>query len=274
MATPGDASGSIRMSPIGYFRGGVVQRYALPPQPGMAGSKDGCIELTPHRNFEIALQDLEGFSHIWVLSWFHDAHGWKPKVQPPLRPGKRGTFATRSPHRPNPIGLSCLQLTKIEGRKLWVAGADLIEGTPILDLKPYVSTYDSYPEATLGWVQDGITPWSVDWSERAALQRDWLADRGTDLVPLLETALYLSPYPRRGHRVTELGEEGGRVFAFFSVRTWRVHFEREDASRRVLIQEIRSGHPPEVIDGDPDERQDVPLHREFLGAFREDELED
>ena len=268
MAAPGDSSGPIRMSPIGFFRGGVVQRYALPPQPGMAGSKDGYIELTPHRNFEVALQDLEGFSHIWVLSWFHDAHGWKPKVQPPLRQGKRGTFATRSPHRPNPIGLSCLELSRIEGRKVWVVGADLIEGTPILDIKPYVATYDAIPDAKLGWVEGGITPWEVEWRPLAEEQREWLRQRGTDLMPLLESALYLSPYPRRGHRVEETGvDERGWVQACFSVRTWRVLFERADAQRKVVIAEIRSGHPPEVLEGDPDARQDVPLHRDFLTEF-------
>ena len=103
----------------------------------------------------IALKDLEGFDRIWVISWLHLHHHWNPTVRPPRGDNiRRGTLATRAPHRPNPIGLSAAKLMKVDGLILHVEGIDLLDHTPILDIKPYVTYCDAFPEARSGYVDE------------------------------------------------------------------------------------------------------------------------
>jgi tRNA-Thr(GGU) m(6)t(6)A37 methyltransferase TsaA len=99
------------------------------------------------------LRDLEGFERVWLIFVFHLSEGWTPLVQPPRGPKtRRGVLATRSPHRPNAIGLSAVDLVAIEGRTLHLRGVDLLDGTPVLDLKPYVPYADAFPSARAGWI--------------------------------------------------------------------------------------------------------------------------
>ena len=103
----------------------------------------------------IALKDLEGFERIWVISWLHLNHHWNPTVRPPRGDRtRRGTLATRAPHRPNPIGLSAPKLIKVEGLIIHCEGIDLLDQTPILDIKPYVTYCDAFPLARSGYVDD------------------------------------------------------------------------------------------------------------------------
>lgn len=99
-----------------------------------------------------AFADLAGFERIWLLFVFHRSEGWKPQVRPPRGGGKRGVLATRSPHRPNAIGLSAVELVAVEERALRVRGVDLLDGTPILDIKPYVPYADAFPASRAGWI--------------------------------------------------------------------------------------------------------------------------
>jgi tRNA-Thr(GGU) m(6)t(6)A37 methyltransferase TsaA len=99
-----------------------------------------------------AFADLAGFQRIWLLFVFHRSEGWKSQVKPPRGGGKRSVLATRSPHRPNPIGLSAVELLAVEERGLRVRGVDLLDGTPILDIKPYVPYADAFPESAAGWI--------------------------------------------------------------------------------------------------------------------------
>jgi tRNA (adenine37-N6)-methyltransferase len=116
---------------------------------------EATIELLPGRNFEQALKDLAGFERIWVIAWLHLNENWQPTVIPPRGPKvRRGLFATRSPHRPNPIAISALKLVRIEGLTLHVHGIDLLDGTPVLDIKPYVPYADAFPDAREGWLEE------------------------------------------------------------------------------------------------------------------------
>src|SRR6185503_7085840 len=126
-------------------------KSAAPRQPPAAASTQGRIELHASAQMRDALSDLEGFSHVWVIFWFHHAKGWRPKVLPPRSSRKRGVLATRAPHRPNPIGMSVLALERIEGTTLHVRGVDMLDGTPVLDVKPYVPYADVVP-ASSGWL--------------------------------------------------------------------------------------------------------------------------
>lgn len=143
--------------PIGVARTPYAARMDAPHQPTVVEGTEtgreaeGWIELADWIPLE-ALQDLEGFARIWVIFLFDRSEGWTPRVKPPRGRGKRGVLATRSPHRPNPIGLSAVELRAVEGRTLRVRGLDLLDGTPVLDVKPYVPYADAFPEAKAGWI--------------------------------------------------------------------------------------------------------------------------
>ena len=144
--------------PIGLVRTPYARRIDAPHQSTVvAGTETGTpveatLELDPSLP-ESVLRDLEGFDRIWLIFAFHLSEGWAPLVQPPRGPrGKRGVLATRSPHRPNAIGLSAVELVAVEGRTLRLRGVDLLDGTPVLDLKPYVPYADAFPGARAGWI--------------------------------------------------------------------------------------------------------------------------
>lgn len=119
---------------------------------GAAGAS-AVVELFPSVVPREALDDLEGIERLWLVSHLHLNTGWNAKVMPPRGPRiKRGLFATRSPHRPNGIGLSAVRLVRVEGFRLHVEEIDLLDGTPILDVKPYVPYADAFPEAKAGWI--------------------------------------------------------------------------------------------------------------------------
>ena len=147
------------LRPIGYVRSPSRNRIDAPHQPSVVeGTETGRaaearIELEEFLP-ESALRGLEGFERIWVIFAFHRSEGWAPLVKPPRGQGRKGVLATRSPHRPNPIGLSALELVGIEGRVLTVRGMDLLDGTPVLDIKPYVPYADAFPEAKAGWIDE------------------------------------------------------------------------------------------------------------------------
>ncbi len=152
---------SIACEVIGYVRSPYKERFGTPRQPTVTEqvledrALEGEIELLAGRNFEQALKDLAGFEFIWVLSWLHLNKGWNPQVTPPRGPRtRRGLFATRAPHRPNPIGLSALRLLDVQGRVIRVRGLDLLDGTPVLDIKPYVPYTDAFAAARTGWLDE------------------------------------------------------------------------------------------------------------------------
>ncbi len=155
---------------IGFARSPYKERFGAPRQASVTDETrdgvlaEGAIELLPDIPAE-ALDDLAGFDLVWAIYVLHlnlvDAGAptpYRAHVRPPRDPSRaRGLFATRAPHRPNPIGLSALRVRGIEGRIVRVAGLDLLDGTPILDLKPYVPYADAFPDARAGWL-DALSP--------------------------------------------------------------------------------------------------------------------
>ena len=122
----------MEIEPIGIFRCEEQHRYELPRQGTLANDNIGYIDLTPHQNFEQALADLDGFERIWVIYQFHLNKTWKPKVRPPRTDGRKkiSVFATRSPYRPNPIGMSCVELDRIDGLRVYVRNFDILDERP------------------------------------------------------------------------------------------------------------------------------------------------
>ena len=143
----------LRLRPVGVVRSRFKEPSDLPPPafapPGFFERSTGAVEVFPE--FAEALDDIEGFSHIIVIFHFHRASGPKLKAVPPGEPRPRGIFSTRSPHRPNPLGLSVLKLLKRDGRVLEVSGLDIIDGTPVLDIKPYTGR-DRKSRIRTGWI--------------------------------------------------------------------------------------------------------------------------
>jgi tRNA-Thr(GGU) m(6)t(6)A37 methyltransferase TsaA len=153
-------AGPFTYTPIGHIRSPYARRIDAPHQATVVeGTASGDVseaflDLAPEVPLE-ALRDLEGFQRIWVIFVFHKSEGWAPTVRPPRGKVKRGVLATRSPHRPNAIGLSAVELVSVEGRTLRLRGVDFLDGTPVLDLKPYVPYADAFPDAKAGWI-DGV----------------------------------------------------------------------------------------------------------------------
>lgn len=144
----------ITLQPIGHVRSPYQRRFGTPQQAAAVDSnQDAVLCLDPARIPAAALADLQGVERLWVLSWLHRGGTWAPQVMPPRGPRvRRGLFATRSPDRPNPIGLSAVQVMRIDGCDIHVRGIDLLDGTPILDVKPYVPYADAFPDAKAGWI--------------------------------------------------------------------------------------------------------------------------
>jgi tRNA (adenine37-N6)-methyltransferase len=142
---------SIEFSPIGVARTPHAETSQIPKGPDAKHTAEGVIELRP--DLEPGLQDIEGFSHLFIIWAFHRAEGYDLVSTPPNDDRPHGVFASRSPRRPNPIALTVVELIRREGPRLHVRGVDMVDGTPILDVKPYLS---SVPESQLrrGWLEE------------------------------------------------------------------------------------------------------------------------
>ncbi len=139
-------------TPIGVIHTPFTDKKGMPIQPAGAAGVQGTVELLPE--YAPGLQDLDGFSHIILLYRFHESRGYDLRVVPFLDTVKHGVFATRAPRRPNPIGLSVVRLIGIEGNRLTVENVDMLDGTPLLDIKPYVPAFDTQTDVRTGWLEE------------------------------------------------------------------------------------------------------------------------
>lgn len=233
------------LRPIGYIRNSRKLKFEAPSQPENSREPDGVIELQPGFNFEQALQDLAGFDRIWLLWWFDRNETWRPLVLPPRGAGKkRGVFATRSPHRPNPLGISAVPLLGIEGRELRIGKNDLLDGTPILDIKPYIETIDSFRGERQGWLGEleqqlaSTKRYVVTLSRQAAAQACWLQETwNIDLLTRAREVLEQDPSP---HRTRRIAKAAGGEFRM-GCGAWRLFFKIN--AEIVSILRIQPGYP-------------------------------
>jgi tRNA-Thr(GGU) m(6)t(6)A37 methyltransferase TsaA len=144
----------ILYKPIGVISTPHKEVIGIPIQPNGAKGVKGIIQI--FKDYQEGLKDLDGFSHLILLYDFHKSEGYSLQVKPFLDDELRGVFATRAPKRPNSIGLSVLKLKKIEKNKLYVENVDILDGTPVLDIKPYVSCFDAVDEEKVGWLSKRI----------------------------------------------------------------------------------------------------------------------
>jgi tRNA (adenine37-N6)-methyltransferase len=163
-----DGDELVGLRPIGIVRAPQFVHHDAPRQSGLGRGSDGVIEV--RQGLQNGLRDLDGFSHLWVVSWLHLARGRRCLVKPPRDDRLRGVFATRAPQRPNPLGLSCVRLVRRDKRRLHIADHDLLDGTPVLDIKPYLPYCDSVPDAAIGYV--------ATLPATAADHRTWWEEKG------------------------------------------------------------------------------------------------
>ena len=196
---------SFTFNPIGYVESPFKDKFGVPRQPGLASEAKGIIKFSSDPDIKTALKQISEFSHIWIVFVFHDHGGnkWKPSIRPPRLGGnvKVGVLSSRSPHRPNPIGISAVELTKVDleatgGPELFVNGLDLIDGTPVLDVKPYIPYADSIPDANAGWASEEIKRYPVVFTNEADTFLKTLAeDDQKKLKDLTIQVLELDPRP-------------------------------------------------------------------------------
>ena len=201
---------------IGRVHSPLKQKFGLPRQPGLVPQLQGQIEILPPYDRDEAFKELSGYSHIWLVSVFHLAlrEQWQPTVRPPRLGGNErvGVFASRAPYRPNPIGLSLCALHSIEriaGRLyLSISGCDLVDGTPLLDIKPYLPDIECIAGARAGFT--AVVPreqLKVVWSAQAQQQLQSLVNVYPDLSDLVQVLIAQDPRPayQRGAPAQEYG---------------------------------------------------------------------
>lgn len=251
------------LKPIGFFSGLERYPYDLPHQPNNDNIPNcGCITLNPKHNYEQALDDLNGFSHLWILFIFHKNRAWKPKVLPPRGLRKIGVFATRAPYRPNPIGISCVQLEKIEGLHLFISGHDLLDGTPILDIKPYIRYADAVPETREGWIDELPRPYTLLFSDTFESRFYYMISCGGPRVLRQFLIEQLRDNPLRDTRKrVQKNSNGTYTLAY---RTWRVDFAINESTHHIEILTLYSGYTHDELNLSEDRYLDKEIHRLFI----------
>lgn len=186
---------SMTLRTVGFAKTPFPDKFGTPRQPGLVPQARAFIKIEREFQPEISLADLSTFSHVWILFIFHKVTGekFKAKVHPPRLNGQAvGVFATRSPRRPNPLGMSLVKLESVEKDGIWISGVDFIDGTPIVDIKPYLPSVESIPQARAPLFEDlQEVKAQVTWSEPAqtVLESD-------EQKNAIETLLSLDPRPQ------------------------------------------------------------------------------
>lgn len=255
---------SLSISPIGIVNNSKKLKFDVPHQPDKDSDDTSTIELFPGHNFEQALSDLKGFSHIWLVWWFHKNSNWKPMVLPPRgAEKKRGVFATRSPHRPNPIGLTVVPLIQVKGRILTIGSCDLIDGTPLLDIKPYISEIDAFYNTKSGWLAKLETKndqkFQIIYSKIAEKQLNWLRQHNINFIERAEKILRTNPAPHRTRRIICIDKGKNKIYRM-GCGAWRIFFEVR--ASQVRIKNFAAGYPLESLTGNtknkvPDREQQL-----------------
>lgn len=196
---------SYAFKPIGCIHSCFKEKFGAPRQPGLVPGAEAVLEIYPPYQQADAFRQLEAFSHVWILFLFHQCEGraWRPTVRPPRLGGNQrvGVFASRSGYRPNPIGQSAVELVRIEKYKssvhLHLRGVDMVDGTPVLDIKPYLVYADSLPHAKAGYAHEGPPPQLevlfTGHAERSCLALEKSEQR--QLKALIADLLALDPRP-------------------------------------------------------------------------------
>lgn len=244
-----------QFEPVGTVRSCFSEKFAIPRQPNLAPAAKGVIELIAPYDQAEAIAGLEGVSHIWLLFVFHAAPSGPAhlRVRPPRLGGNQriGVFASRATHRPNPIGQSVVKLDGIEPGRLLISSIDLLDGTPILDIKPYVPYADSLPLARNSLADAAPTRLRVEWLPESLQQaRDQALRLRQPVVELIEQCLAQDPKPAYQRPAADRR---------YGVRFWDLnvcwHYPQPDCICVTSVEEQPATRPPLAIQ-DPDDATD------------------
>lgn len=223
-------------TPIGHIRTEREKKYESPHQPEKGYEQSAAIlQLLPNCNYEQALSDVAGFERIWLLYIFDRNNHWKPKVLVPRGRTKRGVFATRAPYRPNQIGMSCVRLIEIKGLVMYIADSDILDGTPILDIKPYIPTIDSFPEAKAGWVEElsQLPHYSIVEEQSVQIVLDEAGAEEKLLRSTIYDILLNDPFPHPYRRIKKITDNE----YVLAIRFWRIYYTIEQTNIRLYKME-------------------------------------
>jgi tRNA-Thr(GGU) m(6)t(6)A37 methyltransferase TsaA len=226
----------LTMTAIGLLHSPYKEKFAVPRQPGLVKNAEARLELLPPFNDPQTVRGIEQFSHLWLIFQFHEcsAQGWHPTVRPPRLGGNErvGVFASRSPFRPNSLGLSVVELrgVKRQGNRIWLelGGVDLVDGTPIFDIKPYIPYADSLPAALGGFAPEAPSLMRVEFSPQAESDLQNAQGRYPQLRKFIAEVLAQDPRPAYRKDTNDEHEYGVHLYEF-NVR-WRV----EDGVNQVI----------------------------------------
>lgn len=242
--TDNSAPTAFNLPAIGVVHSCYKEKFGIPRQPGLAPASTGVIRLLPPYNLPDAVRGLEENSHIWVQFVFHQClrDEWKPTVRPPRLGGNErlGVFATRATFRPNPLGLSVVKLERVEIKGgevlIHISGLDLVEGTPVLDIKPYIPYVDKVDDAESAFAPEAPVAHPVSWLPEAELAlehyRQSHGEKYGDFKALIEQVLQQDPRPAYRQGKSEEKVYGVRLL---------------DANIRFKIQETRPSKALEVL---------------------------
>ena len=258
------------ITPIGYVECAQRYRYEAARQASIAPDNEGWIQLNEDPALREGLAGLADFERIWVLCELHLNETWHALVEPP-RAGmaKLGVFATRSPHRPNRIGMSCVRLLGIDDNRLHIAQHDLLDGSPVLDIKPYLPYADAFPDAGAGWVDTCQEQVFVLHWVAARTQIEWVAQHaGWDLRNFLEVQLRSDPTDGKRKRIVPT-DRGFRI----AFRTWRIDYRVDGLQSRIEVLGVVSGYSTaDLAEDTSDKYRDKAVHREFIATFLNEDL--
>lgn len=235
--------------PIGHVRTCFTEKFGTPRQAQMIPAARGVLKLLPEARYSQALKELNTFSHLWIVFVFdrHLEQEWNPLIQSPRVGVPRvGVFASRSPHRPNPIGISAVKLDRIDfeapgGAEIHLSGVDLLDGTPVLDIKPYLPYTDLIPHANAGWASDTIERFPVSFSpESLAILEKNSATEIPQIRELIEQMLSWDPRPSSQREAMPMHDPKteGRIFRF---RISRYDVEWQVRNNGVYVLQLIEG---------------------------------
>lgn len=255
------------IKPVGYICSPNKYRYETPRQGVLEDTSESYIQLLPQNNFEQAVKDLDGFERIWVIYQFHLNNNWKPLVQPPRHTRKKvGVFATRAPYRPNHVGISCVKLNRVEGLKIYISNSDILDGSPVIDIKPYLPYSDSFPDVKTGWVKHGLEEiYTVEYSEKALEKMKWLKETANiNLKSFAKLQLEFNPTDDSRKRISIINKNS----FILAYRTWRISYHVNLEKRIVDIKDISSGYTNQELSSLlEDKYEDKELHTKFNNTF-------
>jgi tRNA-Thr(GGU) m(6)t(6)A37 methyltransferase TsaA len=258
-------------NPIAYVSSCKCYK-AEQPRQGVFSSDEAFIEFTNPQEYYPMTKDLEGVEYIWVIFVFHlnVNKNIKPLVNPPFAPESRkyGLFATRSPYRPNPIGMSAVKLLRVEKTGLYISNSDLLDGTPILDIKPYIREADCFPNAKCQW-RDALSleAFNITSSPLFSEQASFIFELSNlNLIEFANTQLKFEPTNKQKKRIKQI-DKLLNLYAL-GCRTWQLHFVLDEENKHILLKEIYSNYTIEELSLESfDKYNDKNFHREFIKKF-------